>query len=330
MWYDNARILSYNKILNFTLSNRGAGKTFSNKKWCISDFIKNGNQFVWMRRYKEEFSSDMIAKFFDDMRPIFPKVEFKIDNKTIYINNKIAGFLVPLSISTKYKSVPFPNVNKIIFDEFIIDKGTYHYLKNEVEVFLEFFETVNRLRDNTRAVFLANSISVVNPYFLYWHMQPNTNKRFSIYDNIAVELFADEEFIKAKSKTRFGQLINGTHYGDYAIKNQFLRDNMVFVEHKTPTASFMLGIKYNGIMYGFWVDYKAGYIYVNTQYDKYSYNLYCITKDDLAPNLLLIKSIKDCRQIQRVLYCFQYGLLRFDNVQVKNQFYEFIGYFLNK
>ena len=55
-YYDISDLLSYNKILNFVIGQRGGGKTFCAKKWCINDFIKSGgkNQFVWVRRYKTE------------------------------------------------------------------------------------------------------------------------------------------------------------------------------------------------------------------------------------------------------------------------------------
>ena len=90
----------------------------------------------------------------------------------------------------------------------------------------------------------------------------------------------------------------------------------------------MLGMKYNGIMYGFWVDYRVGLIYVNKQYDPSSYSLFCLQKDDHEANLLLIKGLNDSKRIQRIVFAFRNGLLRFSDMQVKNQFYEFIGYFV--
>ena len=90
----------------------------------------------------------------------------------------------------------------------------------------------------------------------------------------------------------------------------------------------MLGMKYSGVMYGFWVDYEVGRIYVNRQYDPYSRNLYTLNKDDHEINLLLIKTISESKQVQRIVYAFQNGLLRFDDMQTKNQFYEFIAPFV--
>lgn len=339
MWYDKALMLSHNKILNMVLSNRGGGKTFHFTEWAISDFLKNGNQCVWVRRYGTELSNKGSGDnpgildnnaFFSAVQKEgkFPGVKLEIKGTTGYINDQPAIFFVALSTSRGLKSMNFPFVNKIIFDEFIIDKGRTTYLKNEVEVFLDLYETVARMRDNVRAVLLANSITIVNPYFLFWNIKPKPGARFTVQGQVCVELFTDEDFIAQKKKTRFGQLVNGTRYGDYAIDNKWLLDKDTFIEDKSPDAEFMLGMKYNGVMYGFWVDYHKGLMYANKQYDPSSYSLYCLTRDDHEANLLLIKSLNESKRVQRIVFAFRNGLLRFSDMQTKNQVYEFIGYFV--
>ena len=329
MWYDKAQLLSHNKIMNMVLSNRGGGKTFCMTRWAIDDYKKTGRQCVWVRRYQTEIDEMLTnGKFFDAVREYYPNDELTVDGMLGTVNGEVAIYFVALSTSRQLKSNNYPLVNKIIYDEFVISKGRVTYLKNEVEVFLDLYETVARMRDNVRAVLMANSISVVNPYFLFWNIKPDTSRRFTVQGQVCVELFTDSDFIDAKKKTRFGQLVNGTRYGDYAIDNKWLDDNETFVAPKTPKAQFMLGIKYNGTMYGFWVDYDVGLVFVNRQYDPYSYALYSITKEDHETNLLLIKSISSTKRVERVVYAFRNGLLRFEDMQVKNQFYEFIGHFI--
>lgn len=329
MWYDKQQLLSHNKILNMVLSNRGGGKTFHFTRWGIDDFKKNKKQCVWVRRYQTEIDEMLLnGKFFDAVREYYPNDTLTIEGNAGLINGEVAFYFIALSTSRQLKSNNYPNVNKIIYDEFIIDKGRISYLKSEVEVFLDLYETIARTRDNVRAVLLANSITIVNPYFLFWNIKPNTQKRFTVKGQVCVELFTDSDFITMKQKTRFGQLVKGTRYSDYAIENKWLLDTDTFIEPKTTKAEFMLGMKYNGIMYGFWVDYNVGLIFVNRQYDPSSYSLYCLTKDDHEANLLLIKSLSDNKRIQRVVYAFRNGLIRFDDMQVKNQFYEFIGFFV--
>lgn len=329
MWYDKSMLLSHNKILNMVLSNRGGGKTFNMTRWAIDDYKKTGSQCAWVRRYQTEIDEMLQnGKFFDAVREYYPNDELKIDGNLGYINGEVVIYFIALSTSRQLKSNNYPFVNKIIFDEFIIDKGRITYLKNEVEVFLDLYETIARTRDNVRAVLLANSITIVNPYFLFFNVKPKISKRFTVSGQVCIELFTDADFVDAKKKSRFGQLVKGTRYGAYAIDNQWLLDNETFIEPKTPKAEFMLSLKYNGITYGFWVDYKVGLIFVNRQYDPSSYSQYCLQKDDHDPNLLLIKSLSTCKPMQRIIYAFRYGLIRFEDMSVKNQFYEYIGLFV--
>lgn len=329
MWYDKAQLLSHNKIMNMVLSNRGGGKTFHFTRWGIDDFKKTGNQCVWVRRYQTEIDEILLnGKFFDAVREYYPNDELKVEGNLGLVNGEVAFYFIALSTSRQLKSNNYPHVNKIIFDEFIIDKGRITYLKAEVEVFLDLYETVARMRDNVRAVLLANSITIVNPYFLFWNIKPDPRKRFTVAGQVCVELFTDADFIEQKKKTRFGQLVQDTRYGDYAIDNKWLLDKDTFIEEKTPKAEFMLGMKYNGVMYGFWVDYQQGLIFANKQFDPSSYSLYCLTREDHEANLLLIKSLNESKRVQRIVFAFRNGLLRFSDMQVKNQVYEFIGYFV--
>lgn len=329
MWYDKQQLLSHNCIMNMVLSNRGGGKTFHFTRWSIDDYKKRKAQTVWVRRYQTEMDEMLLnGKFFDAVREYYPNDELTIEGNTGKINGEVFIYFIPLSTSRQLKSNNYPFVNKIIFDEFIIDKGRVTYLKNEVEVFLDLYETVARMRDNVRAVLLANSVTVVNPYFLFWNLKVDTSKRFTVKEQVCVELFTDSDFINKKQKTRFGQLVKGTRYGDYAIENKWLLDSDTFIEDKTPKSEFLLAMKYNGTFYGFWVDYSIGRIFVNRQYDPSSYALYCLNKDDHEANLLLIKSLSDSKRVQRIVFAFRNGLLRFSDMTVKNQFYEFIGYFV--
>lgn len=331
MWYDKQQLLSYNKIFNFVLSNRGGGKTFHFTRWAIDDFLKNKKECVWVRRYQTEIDEmNLNEKFFDAVREYYPETEFKINGNTGLINGEVAIHFIALSTSRQLKSNNFPRVNKIVFDEFIIDKGRVSYLKNEVEVFLDLFETVDRMRDTTRAILLANSVSVVNPYFTFFRVRPNPQKRFNVYPTgICIEFFTDKEFVAAKKQTRFGKLINGTRYADFAIDNKWLNDNETFIEQKPKNGStFMMGLKYQGQMFGFWVNYNKGYIYVNRQYDPSWNCLYALTKEDHEPNLLLIKNLRDSRHMQMVMYAYQNSLLRFEDMEVKSIMYEILGLFI--
>lgn len=318
MWYDNSKMLSYNKIINFVVGNRGGGKTYNAKKWCINDYIKNQKEFVWVRRYKTELKK--INKFFDDIKFQYPDLELTVKGNIAYCNGNVMGYFIALSTSQRDKSVSFPNVNKIIFDEFLIAKGSLRYLPNEVDVFLELFETVARLRDNVRATFLANNITVVNPYFTYFNLKPNLNKQFNVFDNIIVEYFTDSDFIAEKQKTRFGKLISNTEYGQYSIENNALYDNDNFIAKKTNDSKFIFSIKYNKSIFGIWTSHKYGKMFVNKQYDPCSLNNFSITTDDHEPNMLYIRQFKKLRNVKDLIFAFDTGILFFEDQECKKEF----------
>ena len=54
MYWDINKSLSYNALFNFIVGNRGAGKTYGSKKYVINRFLKYGEQFVYIRRFKDE------------------------------------------------------------------------------------------------------------------------------------------------------------------------------------------------------------------------------------------------------------------------------------
>ena len=156
------------------MGERGVGKTYSTKKFAIRRFLKTGEQFVYLRRYKTELSESVgdekDAKFFKKIKAEFPEHKFRVSGDKLYCDDKICGYALSLSTALILKSAEFDKVKTIIFDEFIIDGGSsYHYFRNEVEQFLEFYESIARLRD-VRVLFLANAISITNPYFTYFNI----------------------------------------------------------------------------------------------------------------------------------------------------------------
>lgn len=180
----------------------------------------------------------------------------------MFIDDKLAGFAMPLSIANILKSSSYEDVDTIIFDEFLIDKGNYHYLQNEVVQLLDVIETVARLRE-IRVIFLGNAISITNPYFTFFNLslpynsEVNIAKRDSNGNPLIVIYYAkNQAYRDVKKQSRFGQLIDGTDYGKYAIDNEFLRDSKAFIKKKTKLCKFYFILVINGKHYGVWSDYN--------------------------------------------------------------------------
>lgn len=323
MYYSLTPLLSHNCLINMVIGNRGGGKTFEFKRWAIDDFKKRGKQFIYLRRYKTELEKDNnIKNFFADIKFKYPNDEFEVKGGRFYINGQVAGYYISLSTAITKKSVSFPEVNKLCYDEFIIDKGNYHYLANEVKQFLDFLETVFRTRDDWRAVLLANAISVINPYFLYFNISPDLSKRFNKRGDVLVELYTNQDFINMKKNTRFGKLIENTEYGAYAIENIFTNDNYEFIEDKTDNAKYYCTLTYKNKDIGVWCDFKEGLFFITNKIDL-SYPIhFTLTSSDHKPNVMLISSANDNVYIKQLKKGYMSGCVRFQNIKVKGYMFE--------
>ena len=326
MFWNIQRVLSYCALFNFIIGNRGGGKTYGCKKFVIQRFLKTGKQFIYLRRYKKELKR--IRTFFDDIAKEFPEHEFKVKGTEFYIDNELAGYAFCLSTSKIEKSTAFPNVYYIIFDEFILDKGVYRYLTDEITYFLEFYETVCRLRENPEdepvVFFLANAITMTNPYFLYFDIKLPYGKTIYCKDDKLIELVQNQEFIEAKKRTRFGKLIAGTEYAAYSIENEFLRDNNTFIEKKSGNCSFVFGFKYKGITYGVWRSYEQGKIWVSTDYDKNYKGIYVLTREDMTPNALLLSSLHSSKKFKNFIENYKRGCVFYEDIKIKTICWEVV------
>ena len=326
IFYDPAPLLSQRCILNFVIGNRGGGKSFSGKRLCINRFLRSGAQFVWVRRYQTEI--DTLTDFFADIKEFYPDHELKIEGNTAYINGEPAGWLIALTTSQKLKSVAFPNVKTIIFDEFIIDKGKLAYLKNEVQVFLELYETIARMRDNVTALFFGNAISIVNPYFVYFGITPDLNKRFTKQDGVCIEFYFNEAFVKKKATTRFGKLIASTAYGEYNMLNKFLRDSDSFICEIKPAANLKIfQFIIDGERFALWQDTKRGEWFIDTRYEDNfgTFRTFIVNPVDMDENdkshILLKKTSAIMKRLRDMI---ERGDLYFCDQNAKQKFFEIL------
>ena len=322
MYYSRNDLLSYNALFNFVVGERGTGKTYQFKDWSISDFIKNKNQFVYVRRYKTEFKD--IGNFFDDIIKKYPDHEFSVGHGKFYIDNKIAGFYIALSTAITKKSVAYPNVNKIGFDEFILEKSTLHYLPNEVNAFLGLYETIARDRNNVRCLFMANSVTLINPYFLFFDIQISKTKRFWSFKNndLIVELTDLVEFKEHKKETRFAKLVDGTDFSKYAIDGDFVSDNYEFIENKSNNSYYCFTLVYKGDNIGIWCDGKLGLMYASSKVDLNYPLKYAITTNDHKPNMIVLSNKYSREKIKILTKMYEYGCLRYESLKIKSEMFD--------
>lgn len=314
MYYDPNKTLSRQRLFNFVIGARGCGKTYGCKKHVINNFLKKGKQFVYIRRYETELPSAEMRNFFDDVAVEFPKVDFKAHNGLFRINNKVAGWYIALSKATMLKSVPFPNVTVIIFDEFIIEVGMHRYLPNEVRTFLECYSTISRDRD-VPVLFLSNAITMTNPYFLYFNISFQNQQMLKLLEDISVELIQNQEYTDHINNTRFGKLIAGTEYGAYHSENKFLLDTDTFIESLPVGATYLCTFVFDGKQCGFYQS-EYGLNYLSIKFDQTCLRRYAIKFDEHDQNTVL--ALRNNVYVQSMLNMYCNGTLRFDNQDIKN------------
>lgn len=266
MWYDVNKTLSYNCLFNFVVGPRGVGKTYSCKRRVIKDFITKGQQFIYLRRYETEIKSSQIDLFFDDIQHEFQDHALAVKKKCFYIDGKLAGWALPLSRASQFKSVPFPYVTKILFDEFIIDQGLIRYLPDEVQTFNEMYSTIARLRDVT-VLFLSNAITFTNPYFLYYDLSLQKGQKILRKNDILLELVDSPAYTEKAKSTRFGKIIAETEYGKYAMENEFLRDTASFIEKMPCPGTCIMTIRVSGNELGVYTILGSDLWYITESYD---------------------------------------------------------------
>ena len=117
MFYDYSKLLSYGALISFIIGERGVGKTYGAIKYVINNFLKTGNQFVYVRRYATELETSA-PKFFDAIieNNEFEGHEFKVKTSKkltrFYIDGEICGYALPLSTAMILKSISFAKVNE--------------------------------------------------------------------------------------------------------------------------------------------------------------------------------------------------------------------------
>ena len=102
-----------------------------------------------------------------------------------------------------------------------------------VEIFLGLIETIARMRD-VKIFMLGNAVTQFNPYFMFFNLTLPYNNDIKTFKDglILVQYMNNEEYRKTKKESKFGKLVSGTEYEDYAINNSFRLENNDFISKK--------------------------------------------------------------------------------------------------
>ena len=186
---DEIQYYSLNKILeveahyNVIIGERSNGKTYGTLLHAIAEYFNgNGGELAIIRRWQEDIRGNRardiftailqdghIARLSDGKyeglyyyASKFYFCNYDDDGKALYNQDDIFCHLFALSDTEHNKSISFPNVKTIVFDEFMT-RGTY--LPNEFVLFMNTLSTIVRQRKDVTIFMLGNTVNKFSPYF---------------------------------------------------------------------------------------------------------------------------------------------------------------------
>lgn len=328
-YYDYGKLLSYNGVYNFLVGGRGLGKTYGAKRLAIKRNIERGDMFIYVRRYKEELATARDT-FFADIAHEFPQWEFRANGNRFERSPasqsdakkrewEPIGYAVALSTAQKMKSVAFPRVKIIIFDEFIIERGMVHYLPNEAALFNNFYSTVDRWMDKTTVFFLANAVSIDAPLLVEYGLIPDEHQEFiRKHDGFIVAHFPNAaDFASKALQTRFGRFIEGTEYADYAVGNRFADNHAGLVGIKNPYARYLLTLELRTITVSIWYDVEDDQ-YFATPKRPGNEQIFTVVPTSISDDRTLL--VPGDKLLARIRTATRTGRMSFENASTRNLF----------
>lgn len=157
---------------------RSNGKTYGALNQALDDYAVDSSEFVYLRRYDLDVQAGKLTQLFSahkkngelSGRFEFDDIDYrsgvftlcKREGGKVIKDDKPIGYGMSLTSMEHFKSLSYPNIRNIIFDEFMSRTG---YLTGEFELFQNVISTLVRQRDDVRIIMLANTVNKSNPYF---------------------------------------------------------------------------------------------------------------------------------------------------------------------
>lgn len=177
-YYKLDNIAPINADYNLIYGEKANGKSFAVKEECVKHFLETGGECAIIRRYDTEISKFKLERYVSDTAQYISEWsnglynDMYVYNKQIFLCNKDGtgkikntkrwAYSFALNLAQGYSGNGYPNVDRVILEEFISLDGTY--LPNELFNYNHVISTIARRRD-IKTYMLANSISRMSPYW---------------------------------------------------------------------------------------------------------------------------------------------------------------------
>lgn len=249
--------LDFNSVIDddypiaLVIGGRGTGKSYGALQYAAEHYLETGRSFIYMRRTKTQ--ADVVATdVFNPYKPInsargWTLTPFSV-SKGIYgfyesfedpetgrvkPAGNYYGIIASLSTFSNFRGFDASNIDLIIYDEFIKNKGEKS-IKDEGFALMNVYETVNRNRElngqkAVKLVCLSNSNAIDNDIFIDWEIvssaefmiQRNKTQYYDEDRHLAIYNLSDSKISESKRGTVLYQLDAGGSYSDMALANKY-------------------------------------------------------------------------------------------------------------
>lgn len=181
-YYSLEKIKKKKAVYNMIIGERSNGKTYALLKEGLEQWQKDKSEMAIIRRWQEDLKGKRASTIFkainenNEVEKItngefqgvtyfsgrFFLCNYNKEGKPIYNENDVLAHAFAISEMEHNKSLAYPNIRLIMFDEFLTKNL---YLNDEFVLFMNTVSTIVRKRTDVTIYMLGNTVNKYSPYF---------------------------------------------------------------------------------------------------------------------------------------------------------------------
>lgn len=349
-WFSLRGALSYGRHFIAITGKRSTGKSTGTSLYIMINYLNTGKGWIYTRRTKDEM--DVTAPtWFDNAVAILNSYITDAKNKIVveykggeyYVNGKMAGMAIPLSLQQKYKSTNLSFADFIVYDEFIAFEGS-GYLGGAVNPLKEFrailslYQSADRtvgeaFRNEVVIVALGNNDSLFNPLYMGLGVDKfiRTDTHFLAPKGeewVVMQMRGEDAKAAEAYKESVGYKLSDERTRDYAYENLSKEETAktTFVQKITKPMKPLCNLHFDGYDMVMSSNYKEGIVYISRGTAK-DVPDYALTVADHRPNYVLTLNGGNQGYLGLLRQMYDVGNVRFENVKCKfciDNFFRFV------
>ena len=182
-YYNLRKINATKSDINLIVGQRSNGKTYACCKYFLERYKATRKRFCYVRRWDEDIKTFRAEQLFTPLKDVIENL-FGAGYAIIYYRHKfylinengekldVVGYCLSLSSASHSKSVAYPDVGYILFDEFVQMAGE-SVMRDEMSKWENVISTVCRSKTDIVIYLCANTVSKFSPYFVHYGIDIN-------------------------------------------------------------------------------------------------------------------------------------------------------------